>query len=118
MGGINDPNNGTWNSIRRGVLFNLTAGTSEIKTGGGEYKDETVADSIFPKTINNMNNIDRQNQRDTIDQNKQAQSDKEKAALTAPDAMDATDNILGRTGARRMMSGQGRQSSFLTTVGG
>lgn len=100
--------------LRRGVIAALTVGTSEIKTGGGEYGDETLADSIFPKTINDMNNQERQQSRMNTDMAKAKALDTQKRALVEPDP---TDVYTRRAAAGRLMSGNGRKSSFLTGGG-
>lgn len=45
---------------QRALLAAMTFGTSEVKTGGGQYGDEVLADSLFPKTVNDMMLNDRQ----------------------------------------------------------
>lgn len=88
-----------WQRVMLGIL---TSGTSEIKTGSGEYGDETVADSIFPKAINNLAMDERSVNR------LQADSAKQKAAAKAGlDAAptDITDDIIRKAAARTMLRG-------------
>lgn len=109
---------------KRGILSLLTAGTSEWGTGGGEYGDETVADTIFPKFINDA----------MLDERTKARADKdaaveaEKAEIEAEKpkaAPDLTDGLLGEARKAQMLrqkSGAGRGSTFLsgpkTALGG
>lgn len=94
--------------IKRAFLAISTLGTSEIKTGGGEYGDETVADALFPKTINDM----------ALDERTEARKQTEiakAAALQPKKAPDIADQLLG-AGANsllRQKTKQGRRSTFL-----
>ena len=98
----------------RALLAVLTSGTSEIKTGAGEYGDETVADALFPKEINNFL-LDREASRNTIDATRAGEI---ALGATAPRAApDLADKLLQRAGAtslERQQSKQGRRSAFLT----
>jgi hypothetical protein len=99
--------------LQRGLLAVMTSGTSEIKTGAGEYQDETVADSLFPKTVNNMMSGDREDARKATDLAKTATAD---AANPGP-APDLADKLLARAGAdslRTQKTKQGRKSTFLS----
>ena len=106
--------------LKRGALAVLTSGTSEIQTGGGAYGDETLADTLFPKGINDWALDDRRNAR----QGKDAADAAEKAALDAgkpPPPMDFTDETLraARSSALlRMATGRGRAGSFLARPAG
>jgi hypothetical protein len=73
-----------------GLLSILTAGTSEIKTGGGLYGDETVADTLFPKAINDVALTDRANARKATDK---AEADKKDALYNSkpPPVVDLSD---------------------------
>ncbi len=100
---------------KRVLLGFATSGTSEIKTGGGQYGDETVADSLFPKTVNDWALEDRQAGRQGVDAAKQTEVDQAAtAAALQPDAADAALKAARRQGAMRLMSGNGRKSSFIT----
>lgn len=92
--------------IKRAFLAISTLGTSEIKTGGGEYGDETVADSLFPKTINDM----------ALDERTEARRQTEIAKAAAaqpkppPDLASELLQGVGPDGRRK----QGRRSTFLS----
>ena len=95
----------------RGFLALSTFGTSEIKTGGGEYGDETVADAIFPKTINDIA-LGRIESRKLIDAQRQAELD---AANPGP-GPDLADKLVAGAGGRtaaRLGQKRGRRSTFL-----
>ena len=99
-------------SFKQGLLGALTASTSQLKTGAGEYGDETLADSMFPKTINNMMSDDRENARKTTD----AKTKADAIADTPGPAPDMADKLLKRAGADSLLRGkakQGRRSAFL-----
>ena len=95
-------------------LSMLTSGTSQIQTGAGEYGDETVADALFPKEINNFL-LDREASRNTIDATRAGEL---ALGATAPKATpDLADKLIQRAGAtslERQQSKQGRRSAFLT----
>lgn len=97
-----------------GLLSLLTAGTSEVKTGTGQYGDETLADTLFPKVFNDMAQPDRQAARqakDAADAAAKAKIDAEKP----PPTVDLTDMALSaaRKSARlRQMTGYGRSATF------
>ncbi len=63
---------------QRALLAAMTIGTSEIKTGGGQYNDEVLADSLFPKTVNDMALHDRQAAREDADAKLRAEADASK----------------------------------------
>ncbi len=99
--------------LGRTALGALTFGTSEAKTGAGQYGDETIADSLFPKTINDAALGDRQEARAATDAAAKAEAD---AANPGP-APDLADKILSAGLTRSLQqqqSKQGRRSSFLT----
>lgn len=105
--------------LKRGVLAVMTSGTSEIKTGAGQYGDETVADSLFPKTVNDWALEDRQAGRNSTDA--AAKAEVGKAAALAANAPDLTDALLKKSmkdSTNRLKSAQGRKSTFLTGAGG
>lgn len=95
--------------LKRAFLFASTLGTSEIKTGAGEYGDETLADSIFPKTVNNLMLDDREAARKA--------TDKAKADMAAPpNEPDLADRLLQGTAAGALLKQKtktGRKSAFL-----
>lgn len=86
-----------------------TLGTSEIKTGGGEYGDETLADSLFPRGINDWAS-GRNESRKAIDA--------ERAAMNAPARKgDLADELLaGAAGQQQLRAGarRGRRSTFIS----
>ena len=99
--------------FKRGFLALVTSGTSEIKTGGGEYGDETVADSLFPKQINNWALQDREQGRKATDA---AAKESERKMNPGP-APDATDKLIKQANdqaAQRLQTKQGRRSAFLS----
>lgn len=101
-------NNGnSW--FRRIMLGVLTSGTSEIKTGAGEYGDETVADSIFPKTINNLGLDEREINRQRADRAKRDGAD----SYSTP-APDLTDELIRkRASAGSLLAGSsGRRGTM------
>lgn len=102
-------------SMSKRILLGIaTSGTSEIKTGGGQYGDETVADSLFPKTVNNALLDERQGARAAKDAATQRLVDQAATnAALAPDALDAANGVARRQGARRLLQGAGRRNSFL-----
>lgn len=95
--------------IKRAFLAASTLGLSEIKTGGGEYGDETVADSLFPKTINDLMSDDRTAARKA--------TDAAKNAMVAPSrAPDLADKLLAGAGAPGKKLG--RKSTFISGAWG
>lgn len=96
---------------RAGLAF-LSLGTSEIKTGAGEYGDGTVADALFPETINNWMLNDRQAAREDAKAavGKEAQAIRERAA----NRPDATAVLLKKAAAGQLKTKFGRASTFLT----
>ena len=95
--------------VKRAFLAASTLGTSEIKTGGGQYGDETVADSLFPKTINDLALDDRTAARKAADEANQPKP-------VGPGA-DLADQLLSGSAANtqlRLKTKQGRRSTFLT----
>lgn len=101
------------NNAGRVLLAAASSGTSEIKTGGGQYGDETVADSLFPKTVNDAVDVQRTADRKSTDARSQLISD---AANPGP-APDLADKLLSRAGAPSLMrqkAKQGRQSTFIS----
>lgn len=100
----------------RSVLGALTFGTSNAQTGGGQYGDETVADSLFPKGINDAALGDRQEARGAADKSKQALIDKASTdAALQPDGADRALAASRRQGAMRLMTGRSRSNSFITS---
>lgn len=95
--------------FKRMALAVSTLGTSEIKTGGGQYGDETVADSLFPKTINDAMSDDRTAARKAADE-----ANKPKPAALAPDMADQLLAGTAANGQLRLKAKQGRRSTFLT----
>lgn len=96
--------------IKRAFLAASTLGTSEIKTGGGEYGDETVADSLFPKSINDLALDERTDARKATDAAKLA------AAQPGP-VPDLADKLLQGSSSNsllRQQTRQGRRSTFLS----
>ncbi len=88
--------------FKRGLLAFATSGTSEIKTGGGQYGDETVADSLFPKTVNDWALEDRAAGRAGKDAATQTLIDKAASeAALSPDGTDAAVTAAKRQGATR-----------------
>lgn len=99
--------------IKRAFLAISTLGTSEIKTGAGEYGDETLADSLFPKEINNLMLDERSEARKAADAAKAAEADK----LRPGPPPDATAELIRQAGAAsllRQRSKGGRRSTFLS----
>lgn len=89
--------------LRAGLAIS-SLGTSEIKTGGGEYGDETLADSLFPKSINNWALADREEARRKVDA--------DKAAMSAPPrAPDLADKLLEKAPRGTKT---GRKSTFIS----
>lgn len=103
----------TRSDFKRALLATLTMGTSEIKTGAGEYGDETLADAAFPKEINNLLLDDRTNARKAADAAKAAEADK----LRPGPPPDATAELIRQAGAAsllRQRGKSGRRSTFLS----
>lgn len=100
--------------FKRGLLGAISLGTSEIKTGAGEYGDETLADALFPKTVNNWLDEGREASRRGKDAAQKALVDSAATqAALQPDAADAA-IATKRAGALRLMTGRSRKNSFLT----
>jgi hypothetical protein len=111
-----NPDNRFATDLKRGLLAALTVGTSEIKTGSGEYGDETVADALFPKEVNNILLDDREKARRVTDA---AKADAAKKAQPGP-VPDLADKLLQRAGAQDLMRQKakaGRKSTFLSGGG-
>lgn len=98
---------GTW--WKRAFLAASTLGTSEIQTGGGEYGDEVLADSLFPKSINDFALDERSEKR--------RQAELAKSAIAKPPPTpDLADQLLqgkGSSALLRQKTKQGRRSTFL-----
>jgi hypothetical protein len=107
-----------WATFKRGALAILTSGTSEMKTGGGVYGDETVADSLFPKGVNDVALDERANARAGVD----AKAAAEKAQLEAdkpgpaPDFTDETLSAARRSSKLRASMAYGRAATFSSGV--
>lgn len=102
--------------VKRGALAVLTSGTSEIQTGGGANKDETVADTLFPKPINDWALQDREKNRDKVAADAEAAKKAldEERPVVAPDLTDKLVSDARKAQMLRLLSGRGRASTFLT----
>lgn len=99
--------------VKRAGLAILTSGTSEIRTGGGAYGDETVADTLFPKAINDWALEGRATDRGMKDV--EASLAKAKLDEEKPGPMDLTDETLStarKSAKLKAMQGVNRQSTF------
>ena len=99
--------------FKRALLAISTLGTSEIRTGGGEYGDETVADALFPKEINNLMLDDRADARKAADAAKAAELDK----LKPGPPPDLTAELIQKSGGEALLRQRargGRRSTFLS----
>lgn len=102
----------TNSDLKRAFLAFSTLGTSEIKTGAGQYGDETLADSLFPKTINDMALDERTEARKAADE-----ANKPKPVGPGPDLADKL--LAGAAGnsLQRQQTKKGRRSTFLAGGG-
>ena len=109
--------NRTATDFKRGLLAVLTLGTSEIKTGAGANGDEVLADSLFPKEINNFLLDDREAER----KYKETAATQAAAKAMPGPVPDLADQLLQRAGSSsllRQQTRQGRKSTFLSGGGG
>lgn len=121
MAGFADDMSAWWKSpgartLKRSLLGILTMGTSEIKTGGGAYGDEVLADSLFPKTINDFLLDDRADARKATDAKKAAELAKYQPG-PAPDLATKLVQEAGGNAKLRQATKSGRRSTFLSGGG-
>lgn len=109
----NAANSNEGRTARRGALGFLSMGTSEIKTGSGEHGDETLADALFPKNVNNFLDPDREDNRARLEAEREAELERQKPK-PGPDETDKAVQRARRGGQLRLLTQRGRRNSFLS----